>query len=252
MTKQERKRLFFRIASELEQEIIAKNYKIGQKIPTEKELSEIYGVSRSVIREAILTLEIKGYVEARAGSGVTVVNAPSQTFKFDDYEIGPFELLQARQIFEREAAALAATQITRRSLIKLQNILESGKTILEKPSRNNKFYLQDEEFHMIIAKASNNLAIASSIYHLWQLRSQNALWNKFSKRLENTIADYKQAQKDHEEIFNALAKKSSSTAREAMNNHISNIQKLLLNFTQSQNKVFDAAFFNEDLPLNWK
>lgn len=252
MAKQERKRLFFRIANELEQEIIAKNYKPGQKIPTEKELSETYGVSRSVIREAILTLEIKGYVEARAGSGVVVINVPPQALKVDYYEVGPFELLQARQIFEREAAALAAMQVTRRDLIKLQKTLESGKIILEEPNRNNKFYLQDKEFHMIIAKASNNLAIVSTIHNLWQLRSQNTLWNKFSKNLENTVADYKQAQKDHEEIFNALVKKSPSKAREAMNNHISNIQKLLLEFTQSQNKSFDAAFFSEDLPLVWE
>ncbi len=252
MAKKEKKRLFFRIANELEQEIIAENYKLGQKIPTEKELSDIYGVSRSVIREAILALEIKGYVEARAGSGVVVVKAPPSILKTTEHEIGPFELLQARQVFEREAAALAATQVTRRDLIRLQRILESGKEILREASRNNKFYLQDEEFHMIIAKASNNLAVMSTIHHLWQLRAQNGLWNKFSKKLENTVVDHRQAQKDHEEIFNALVQKSPAKAREAMNAHLTNIQKLLLNFTQSQNNSFDAHFFSEELPLTWE
>ncbi len=251
MAKQEPKRLFFRIADHMEKEIISGKYAIGQKIPTEKELSDIYSASRAVIREAILALEIKGYVEARAGSGVIVKNIPSNAVLIDDQKIGPFELLQARQIFEREAAALAATQITKRNLIKLQTILEKNQQILKESQRNNKLYLQDEEFHMIIAHASNNLAVVSTIHHLWQLRAKNPLWNKFSKRLEKTIEDYKQAHKDHEVIFDALAKGSPSGAQEAMNNHMINIQKLLVKLTKSEGNSFDAHFFNEDLPVIW-
>lgn len=251
MAKQAQKRLFFRISQELEKDISNGIYKVGQKIPTEKELSETYNVSRIVIREAILALEVKGYVEARAGSGVVVTNMPSHQVFFEDQEIGPFELLQARQIFEREAAALAATQITKRGLIQLQNILEDNQKILQEPNRNNKLYLQDEEFHLIIARSSNNLAVASTINHLWQLRSQNFLWNKFTKRLENTIEDYKQAQKDHEKIFDALSTGSSAASYVAMHEHLNNIQKILLELTKTEKSRFDADFFNEKLPVIW-
>ncbi len=65
-------RLFYKIAEDIQHKIQGGEYSIGTRLPAEGKLATQYEVSRAVIREAILSLEIKGYVEARVGAGVYV------------------------------------------------------------------------------------------------------------------------------------------------------------------------------------
>ena len=84
-------------------------------------------VSRTVVREAIIMLEVEGYVEVRKGSGIHVIsNQPKhspvtdESLEFASY--GPFELLRARQLIESNIAEFAATQVTKQDIMKLMEI----------------------------------------------------------------------------------------------------------------------------------
>ncbi len=84
------------------------------------------------MREAIIMLEVEGYVEVRKGSGIHVISsqakhspAPDENLEFASY--GPFELLQARQLIESNIAEFAATQVTKQDIMKLMEIQENAR-----------------------------------------------------------------------------------------------------------------------------
>lgn len=104
-----------------------------------------------MVREAIIMLEVEGYVEVRKGSGIHVIsNLPKhspvadESLEFASY--GPFELLQARQLIESNIAEFAATQVTKQDIMKLMEIQENARK--EKCFRDSEWDLQ---FHVQVA-----------------------------------------------------------------------------------------------------
>lgn len=122
----ETRRLYQQLAAELKRRIEAGVYPVGDKLPAERYISEEMNVSRTVVREAIIMLEVEGYVEVRKGSGIHVMSnqqkhlVTNQGIEFDT--AGPFELLQARQLIESNIAEFAATQVTRQDIVQLIEI----------------------------------------------------------------------------------------------------------------------------------
>ena len=85
--------------------IVQTPYLPGERLPPEREIAERLNVTRTVVREALIMLEIKGLVDVRRGAGIYVLdNAEAQTIDSSDVnhcnDAGPFELLQARQLLE--------------------------------------------------------------------------------------------------------------------------------------------------------
>ena len=85
--------------------------------PSERNIAETYGVSRTIVREALLMLELQGTVDIRQGSGVYVMRIPHEDDSEEEQmlssDVGPFEILQARQLLESNIAAFAANMATR-------------------------------------------------------------------------------------------------------------------------------------------
>lgn len=127
----EPRRLYQQLAAELKTRIEQGVYLVGDKLPAERFIADEKNVSRTVVREAIIMLEVEGYVEVRKGSGIHVIsNHPKyqqvadESLEFANY--GPFELLQARQLIESNIAEFAATQVTKQDIMKLMEIQECG------------------------------------------------------------------------------------------------------------------------------
>lgn len=123
----EPRRLYQQLAAELKDRIEQGVYLVGDKLPAERFIADEKSVSRTVVREAIIMLEVEGYVEVRKGSGIHVIsNQPKhspvtdESLEFASY--GPFELLQARQLIESNIAEFAATQVTKQDIMKLMEI----------------------------------------------------------------------------------------------------------------------------------
>src|SRR5476651_464342 len=99
---QERKQ-YQEIGHDLREKIQQGHFAIGSRLPPERNIAETYGVSRTIIREALLMLELEGIVDIRQGSGVYVIRIPREDADepvIYESEVGPFELLQARQLLE--------------------------------------------------------------------------------------------------------------------------------------------------------
>ncbi len=247
-------RLFYKIAEDIQNKIQAGEYQIGERLPAESKLAKQYDVSRAVIREAILYLEIKNYVQARVGAGVYVTCDPphdTSAAATINTDAGPFEIMQARQLIESEVAALAAIRITPKDLKNIKEILDLDAEI-EGAERNQlEHFEMDKAFHLALAEASNNNTLYLIVKNLWELRAQNALWEKLNEHLAFTRSDWEEARKNHEEIYKALAQKSPKKAKAAMSNHLQNIRNLLLELTQFDETLDDSPFFSDDISADW-
>ena len=108
-------RLYQELARQLLAAIASGQYAVGDRLPAERELAAEFNVSRPTVREAIIALEVQGLVEVRVGSGAYVRQRPDERLS-TAFDVTAFELTEARLLFEGEAAALAATQISEAEL----------------------------------------------------------------------------------------------------------------------------------------
>src|SRR6476659_9836086 len=122
----ENRRLYRQIADQIAALIARGEYGAGQRLPPERDLAKQLGVSRPSVREALIALEVEGYVEVRVGSGVYVTGAQPATGAAAKLpaDSGPFELIKARWLIEGECAALAAKSATRAQIRAIEEALD--------------------------------------------------------------------------------------------------------------------------------
>ena len=110
----EPQRLYRQIAEQLRELIGKGEFAVGARIPAERDLARQLGVSRPSVREALIALEVEGWVEVRTGSGVYVLDrsqrTPPPANGAAGIEWGPLEIIRARRMVEGETAATAALQ----------------------------------------------------------------------------------------------------------------------------------------------
>lgn len=240
------------IADKLKTMICEGKYALNDRLPPERELAEQLNVSRSIVREAVIMLEIQGLVEVKQGSGVYIVQLPlldefledshgkqGTTLISSELEFGPFELLQARQILESQIASFAALNITKQEIIKLRETIEEDKLNLGKQIED---YEADESFHLTIAEASQNSILVEIIKALWLLRNKSKMWAQLHKRILDQSYRTKWIE-DHEKILFALQRRDPEGAREAMWQHLENVKQTLFMLSDVDDPEFDGFLF---------
>jgi GntR family transcriptional repressor for pyruvate dehydrogenase complex len=221
-------KLYRRLADSIAAEIEAGKYQVGERLPTERELADAFGVSRPTLREALIALEMLGMIEARHGLGIYVTRAQMPvTAATYDFEIGAFELIEARRLFEGEAAALAAATIDPESLEELERLLT-----LMADEDELKGEDADKAFHMVIARATGNGAIIATVENLWDLRNRSPLARNILTRargggLEPRIDE-------HRRVLDALKAHDPAEARQAMRDHLERVIDHLLEATETE------------------
>jgi GntR family transcriptional regulator, hexuronate regulon transcriptional repressor len=223
------RKLYQKVANAIAASIQSGLYPPGERLPPERELAEKLDVSRPTIREALIALEIRGIVEARRGSGIYVIQAaPAQAAAAnDDLDVGPFEVSEARRLFEGESAALAAAIITDEELAELEKLLEAIGANVD----NELGERADRDFHIAIAEATQNPAIATVVETLWDMRYRSPLCKLMFDRARR--AGSKPRLDDHREIFDALKARDPKAARSAMRAHLDRVINALLTATET-------------------
>jgi DNA-binding FadR family transcriptional regulator len=221
-------KLYRRLADAIAAEIEAGKYKVGERLPTERELAEAFGVSRPTLREALIALEMLGMIEARHGLGIYVTRAQMPvTASTYDFEIGAFELIEARRLFEGEAAALAAATIDDEALAELERLLT-----LMADEDELKGEDADKEFHMVIARATGNGAIIATVENLWELRNRSPLARNILTRARGAGLEPRIV--EHRRVFDALKAHDPAEARQAMRDHLERVIEHLLRATETE------------------
>ncbi|MBE1527309.1 GntR family transcriptional repressor for pyruvate dehydrogenase complex [Sphingopyxis sp. OAS728] len=235
-------KLYQRIADEIAAKIASGVYQPGTRLPAERDLAEQFEVSRPTIREAMIALEIRGLVGARKGSGIYVSTTPLDTGLITpELDVGAFELIEARTLFESEAAALAAATIDAPQLAELRALLGE----MEQQGDTDAAFEADKRFHIAIAAASGNSLIVSVIEMLWAVREQSPLCvHMFARARRKGVTP---RANEHELIVDALAQRDPQLARDAMRAHLRRVTDDLLDATKLELMEKAEADFAEQL-----
>ncbi len=223
----ERLKLYQRVAQKLEADIREGLYKPGCRLPAERVLAEDFKVSRPTIREAVIALEIRKMVEVVHGAGVFVVEALPEEPTGAELNVGAFELIEARIMFEGEAAALAATVMTPADLAGIGALLERMEEL--DPTSSEDLDL-DRQFHMAIAEATQNTLVAQTVEHLWDLRDLSPLCRHMFEQARQVGINPRP--EEHRKIYEAIRSQDANAAREAMRAHLVRVSDDLLQVTE--------------------
>jgi GntR family transcriptional regulator, hexuronate regulon transcriptional repressor len=221
-------RLYHELARAIITELASGKYQVGDRLPAERELALEHEVSRPTVREAIIALEVQGLVEVRVGSGAYVKRLPGDE-DTPGFNITAFELTEARLLFESEAAALAASQITDEELAELE---QRVKDIALENQSSNGTEEADREFHLTIARATRNSAVVRTIEELWRIRAtspESALLHAKAR-----FANVKPIVDEHSAILDALRARDPAAARAAMRTHLASVLDSLLFATEEK------------------
>jgi GntR family transcriptional regulator, transcriptional repressor for pyruvate dehydrogenase complex len=208
--------------------------KRGDQLPTERELSETFKVSRATVREAIFSLETMKLVDRRQGDGTYVIASSEEAlvqplaatlFHEKDDLIDIFFL---RKIIEPEVVQLATENATPEELNELEEIIREQ----EKEIAGGRDPIHaDSEFHHLLARMSRNRVLERLLLALLDLLGQTR-----EKYLQTEERKQKSLQ-GHLEIVAAIQNGNTVVARQAMRRHLENVEDILL---KKRRKVFKA------------
>lgn len=222
--REERGRLYERVANAIEERIMSGRLRPADLLPPERVLAEQFNVSRTVIREAVKALEHSGLVESRQGLGV-VVATPSgghvaeSILRFVKLENSPeWSLYEFRSILETEAAALAAIRRDDSDLALLRSLIEGMAEKIDSPME----YVEiDLEFHRALLRAAHN-PIFNVVLEPFRaaLRQSRVLGAKVPQAPRRSI-------RSHRRIYEAIRAQDTAAARAEVKVHFDKVAEFL-------------------------
>ena len=224
----ENKRLFHELVAQISRLIDDGVFPPGTRLPGERDLAERFGVSRVTVREAAVALQAMGRVEIKAGSGVYVCKRDERADLLP--VMTPFELTEARALFESEAAALAAPLIDPATLQRLRTLVEAMAT----PDSDGSTTAADadREFHMTIAAATKNRAVQYVIETLWRIRNEMP---EVRRSYDDVCERDSQSRVDeHDAVLIALEQHDAGAARSAMRQHFARLLAAMLDANEER------------------
>lgn len=198
----------------------------GTPLESEKEMLERYQLARGTLREALRFLEIQGVIQIKTGpGGGPIVAEPSSRHLASNLamvlqlEGAPFAaVLDARTTLEPTLAARAAENITEEQLAELQASMDRMGEHIEDPSI---FLEENENFHAIIAQASNNAVFANVMSALHWIIDGTRLGVEYETEQRKSVL------REHKRIYERVAAGDAEGSRAAMASHIEDFAKFL-------------------------
>ena len=196
----------------------------GDQLPSERELAEVFNVSRSSVREALRSLETQGYLESRQGDGTYIARQPVEslvsplaTVIFTEKD-GQMELFEMRRLIEPQLAFLAAERATPEEIVMLGKALELQEEAFAKGESGTEV---DKTFHYILAKAAKNKVILRIIDNIMDLLAESRdKYLQVQGRSEKSLAR-------HREVLEAIRSGDKELAARVMVNHLEDIESSL-------------------------
>jgi DNA-binding FadR family transcriptional regulator len=211
----EPQRLYRQIAGQLRALITGGEFP-GGRLPAERDLAKQLGVSRPSVREALIALEVEGWVEVRTGSGIYVQPPKAAAARpAETNEWGPLELMQARELVEGEVAALAARHARKPQL---QAITAALERMRDEVAAGIEPREGDEAFHHAIAQACGNEVLCDTVRGYWAAR-QGPIFERLGDWFDNP-ASWSAAVAEHAAVLEAIRAHDAAGARRAMQRHL--------------------------------
>ncbi len=216
------RRLYEQVADQIGGLIRRGEFLPGQRLPAERDLAKMLAVSRPVVREAMIALEIGGLIEVRTGSGAFVKEKPAEPAEAVNTGHSPSDILSARMLIEGEIAALAASRSTAEDLAAMAEQVDE---MVRDHDAGRPWRAADLGFHLAIARATGNAALASVVERLWQEQHAPvfALLSERVRLSENWAA----TQRGHIDILEAIRAGKPRAARDSMRAHLRQVLEVM-------------------------
>lgn len=218
----ETRRLYRQIADQVAGLIARGEFPPGSRLPTERALAQLLGVSRPSVREGLIALEVEGLVDVRVGSGIYVrhtrASAPAADLLGDSP--GPFELIRARRTIESEVAEMAARSARDADIA---GIAEAVRMMKSDIHGGDTYETGDRLYHVRIAEATRNSVLVSVVNMLWDMRGSPVN----TRLLRHTVTDGVRTRSiaDHERILKALVARDPADAKLQMQKHLDRVHR---------------------------
>ena len=217
----EPRRLYRQIAEQLRVLIADGEFPPGSRLPAERDLAKQLGVSRPSVREALIAMEVEGWIDIRTGSGIYVLSQTGKARRnvpdspLATVEWGPLELIRARRVVEGEIASMAAVLAKRRDKDAMRQAIDAMKA----SAAQGELPLDgDRDFHTAIVTACGNGVLIETVQGFWDSR-RGPLFTRLGDYFENPRS-WRAAIAEHEIIFEAIAARDGPAARSAMHRHM--------------------------------
>lgn len=225
-----------RVVENIQRRILNGELKPGERIPTEPVLMHEFSVSRTVVREAMSSLQASGYVKTRHGSGTFVLErlAPNALLSTSQYNLNSTQIMALLEMLislGAEAAHLAANRRTEEQLASMRESLQNRRFTYQKENDGEEL---DFRFHTEIAAATQNPYFVEVIGNLLSTLIRTDLGATLNNRgpepAEDSFGKVRLSLPDvgfnvrleHETIFDAITRKDAASAKAAMFIHLNN------------------------------
>lgn len=215
-----------RIAAQIEEMMASEALKPGDRLPPEREMAELVGVSRPTLREAVRILQARGRLVVKHGLGVYVAESTTKQalgVALSHPEINVNELFAMREVLEVPAARWAAERITDEQLAELSVVLDELDTAFDRDGDDFQSLARlDASFHLAIAQAAGNRFLR---------QTTDVLNNLLIEGMQTTLlmpGRREKSRQQHATILAALTKHDAAAAGRAAQNHVRSAHKAAL------------------------
>jgi DNA-binding FadR family transcriptional regulator len=225
-------RLYEQVAGQVTDLVARGEFRPGDRLPPERDLAKLLGVSRPTVREAMIALEIAGLVEVRVGAGAFITEKAKTNGAnhrlFEGVGSSPVELIAARRTIEPEVAALAAQLATAEEIAAIAETV----AMIAAAQDTTAHRAADHKFHVRIGHASHNNILTTIVDECWaemyspMFERMGAVTGLIVSRCSPQQRDVTVA--EHEAVYRAIAARDPAAARAAMDAHLIGVEAILI------------------------
>jgi GntR family transcriptional regulator, transcriptional repressor for pyruvate dehydrogenase complex len=224
-------RIYEEVVSQVHELIREGKFKAGDQLPAERELSEIFKISRTSVREALRALEAQGLIISRTGMGNFVAALPIESLVAPlaklliEEKTALADIFELRKLIEPHIASLAAERATESDIGRMKRILAKQS---EAVSRGETGVEADAELHFAIGQATQNQALEKLVSGLMEILSHSR------EESLQTPGRRMASIESHRKILSAIEQHDKARAQEAMFHHIDRVEENVLSAKKPQ------------------
>jgi GntR family transcriptional regulator, transcriptional repressor for pyruvate dehydrogenase complex len=215
----ERELLNTKLVREILSLVLSGSYGLGKRLPSERKLCDMYGVSRGTVRQALADLENLGIVEIRHGSGVYVRNQsitelPEDVMPPEFDSVSLDDILSARKVIESACIKIACRRSGEKLIQRLEEIIDA---MVENMDNLPEFIKYDMEFHETVINSCGNPALIIAYKSISEYHRYSQIFTSLHEGEEEVAIDY------HQRMLYALKKKNPELGERAIVAHLDHL-----------------------------
>jgi GntR family transcriptional regulator, transcriptional repressor for pyruvate dehydrogenase complex len=217
-----RKGISEQVADTIKKMIHEEKYKVGEKIPGEREFAAELEVSRNTVREAYKILEAYGYITTKHGTGVFVASPEQQILKMtESFFISTDQVkdfFAVRKILEENTVQWAIENSTSEQINELEEIVKKAEDVISREVDYQRLSELDHKFHLTLANSTQNVVLIRIMHNLIDLLSESRIRSiQIPGRAIKSV-------EEHSNIVNAIKNQDIALAKKCMSEHLESVQ----------------------------